>query len=139
LILLDTNVISETMRRVPDPHVVEWLDAQAAEALYFSTVSLAEALFGIASLPDGRHKAELGLVFDARLAVLFADRLLSFDVAAARSYAAIMSRARGSGRPLAVADGQIAAIAMAHGFTVASRDIAPFQAAGVTVIDPWAA
>jgi hypothetical protein len=139
LILLDTNVVSETMRRIPDPRVVEWLDAQAAETLYLSTVSLGEALFGIASLPDGRRKSELGLAFDARLAVLFADRLLPFDVAAARSYAAIMSRARASGRLLAVADGQIAAIAMVHGFAVASRDIAPFQAAGVAVIDPWTA
>jgi predicted nucleic acid-binding protein len=139
LILLDTNVVSETMRRNPDPRVVDWLDARVAETLYLSTVSLAELLFGIASLPDGRRKTELGLVFDARLTVLFADRVLPFDVAAARSYAAIMSGARALGRPLDVAEGQIAAIAMVHGFAVASRDVVPFEAAGVTVIDPWTA
>jgi predicted nucleic acid-binding protein len=136
---LDTNVVSETMRRNPDPRVVEWLDARVVETLYLSTVSLAELLFGIASLPDGRRRTEMGLVFDARLTVLFADRVLPFDVAAARSYAAIMSGARALGRPLAVADGQIAATAMVHGFAVASRDVVPFQAAGVTVIDPWTA
>jgi predicted nucleic acid-binding protein len=138
LILLDTNVVSETMRRVPDPRVVAWLDAQAAETLYLSTVSLAELLLGIALLPDGRRKTELGLMFEARTSALFGDRVLPFDAPAARSYALIASRARTAGRPLSAADAQIAAVAAVHGYSVATRDFSPFAIAGVPIINPWA-
>jgi hypothetical protein len=139
VILLDTNIVSEAMRRVPEPRVVAWLNAQAAETLHLSTISLAELLLGIALLPDGRRKVELGLSLSTQAAALFGERLLSFDEAASRSYAAIMSRARAGGRILGTADGQIAAIAAAHGLAIATRDMAPFEAAGLAIINPWTA
>jgi predicted nucleic acid-binding protein len=122
---------------MPEPRVVDWLDSQAAETLYLSTVSLAELLFGIASLPRGRRKDGLERAFTETTAFLFADRLLPFDVAAARTYADVMSRARSAGRAIGVADGQIAAIAATRDLVIATRDATPFKAAGVQVIDPW--
>ncbi len=138
MILVDTNVVSETMRTAPEPKVVDWLDSQAAETLYLSTVSLAELLYGIAVLPDGRRKVALGLGLMEKATLLFGERVLPFDVAAARTYATVVSRARQAGRPIGVADGQIAAIAAAHRLAIATRDRAPFEAAGIEVIDPWA-
>lgn len=138
MILLDTNVVSETMRDAPEPKVIDWLDAQAAETLFFSTVSLAELLFGIAVLPEGRRKVKLALALAEQAALLFGERVLPFDVAAAKAYATITSKARQAGRAIGVADGQIAAIAAAHGLAVATRDTAPFEAAGIRLLDPWA-
>lgn len=92
MILVDTDVVSETMRRSPDPAVIAWLDAQAAETMYLSAVSMAELLSGIAVLPEGRRKADLGLSLGARAAALFGGRVLLFDLAAAETYAAIVAR-----------------------------------------------
>jgi predicted nucleic acid-binding protein len=136
MIVLDTNVVSEAMRAEPNPAVLAWLDEQAAETLYLSSVTLAELLFGIRALPAGRRKDALAQTLDGLLG-LFEDRVLSFDTDAARHYAelAVMARAAGKGFP--TPDGYIAAIATARGFTVATRDVAPFQAAGLNVINPW--
>ncbi len=137
MILIDTNVVSETMRADPQPTVVKWLNAQAAKTLYFAALSLAELLYGIALLPDGRRKVELGLVLSKQVEIFFGERVLFFDVAAAEAYADVMSRARRTGRPIGIADGQIAAIALTHHLAVATRDTFPFEAAGLDVINPW--
>ncbi len=137
MILLDTNVISEAMRPQPDRNVLAWLDAQAAESLYLSTVSLAELLLGIESLPAGKRRKALAAALDEQIIALFGERILTFDLRAAEAYAGIVTRARRQGRPMAVADAQIAAIAASRRFSVATRDEAPFQAAGVPVINPW--
>jgi predicted nucleic acid-binding protein len=137
MILVDTNVVSEMMRQTPDANVVAWLDAQAAETLYLSAVSLAELLLGIAVLPDSRRKVELGLSLGRQAAALFGARVLAFDEAAATAFAAAVSRARAAGRSIGMADGQIAATAAAHRLMVATRDTTPFEAAGLTVINPW--
>ncbi len=136
MILLDTNVVSETMRSAPDARVVAWLDAQAAETVYLSAVSLAELRLGVAILPDGRRKTELGLRLDAAVD-LFGPRILPFDKAAAEVFAGVVSRARTSGLAIGQADGQIAATAITHGLIVATRDRGPFETAGVGLIDPW--
>lgn len=138
MILVDTNVVSETMRSAPEPNVIAWLDAQAVETLYLSTVSLAELLFGVAVLPEGRRKVALGLSLVEKAALLFAERILPFDVDAAKAYATVVSRARRAGREIGVADGQIAAVAAVHRLAVATRDTGPFEAAGIAIIDPWA-
>ncbi len=139
MILVDTNIVSETMRPRPAAQVIDWLDAQVFETLYLATVSLAELLYGIAVLPEGRRKVTLGTGLAEQAARLFGDRVLSFDKAAAQTYALVVSRARRAGQAIEVADGQIAAIAMVHGLAIATRDTAPFQAAGLRVIDPWTA
>lgn len=136
MILLDTNVISETMRPQPNPKVLAWLDAQAAETLYLSSVTIAELLFGLAALPNGKRKQNLQKLLD-KLVGLFSGRVLDFDVAAAQHYANLAIVARSNGRGFPTPDGYIAAIAAAHNFIIASRDTAPYLAAQVTVINPW--
>jgi predicted nucleic acid-binding protein len=138
MIVLDTNVVSEAMKAEPNAAVRAWLDAQAAETLYLSSVTLAELLFGIGTLPSGRRKEALTQTLDGLLA-LFGDRVLPFDTDAARNYAELAVTARASGKGLPTPDGYIAAIANARGFSVATRDVAPFQTVGLNVINPWAA
>jgi predicted nucleic acid-binding protein len=138
LILLDTNVVSEAMRPGPNPAVLAWLDEQAAETLYLTSITLAELLFGIGTVPAGRRKDALAQTLDGLLE-LFGDRVLAFDTDAARRYAEVAVAARAAGKGFSTADGYIAAIAAAHGFSVATRDVDPFRAAGVEVINPWEA
>lgn len=139
MIVLDTNVVSEPMKRSGNPAVQAWLDSQAAETLYLTATSLSELLVGIEILPDSKRKKGLGAAFNELLLLLFESRILPFDQQAAVAYAPLVSRARAGGRLISVANAQIAAIATAHGFTVATRDTAPFIAAGVPVINPWEA
>ena len=88
MIVLDTNVISEAMKPQANPAVRAWLNEQVAETLYLTSVTLAEMLFGIAVLPVGRHRNRLRRAFDGLLE-LFSDRVLPFDIDAARHYAAL--------------------------------------------------
>ncbi len=136
MIVLDTNVVSESMKPDPHPAVRAWLNVQLAETLFLSSVTVAELLFGIACLPAGRRKDSLARSFDG-LAALFQDRVLPFDIQAARHYGKLAVLAKKSGRGFPAPDGYIAAIAASRGFIVASRDTAPFEAARVPVIDPW--
>ena len=138
MILLDTNVVSEAMKPEPAPAVRRWLDAQTAETLYLSSVSIAELMFGIGALPKGRRRDKLAAALEGVLALL-ASRILSFDTDAARRYAELAVRARAAGAGFPTPDGYIAAIAASHGLAVASRDTSAFRAAGLTVIDPWTA
>ena len=137
MIILDTNVISEPMKAQAAPAVVAWLDRQSAETLYLTATNLSEVLTGIELLPAGRRKSGLSEAMQELLERLFGTRFLDFDRGAAVAYAVLVSRAMAKGLAISVADGQIAAIAAVHGFTVATRDTAPFLAAGVPVINPW--
>jgi predicted nucleic acid-binding protein len=136
VILLDTNVLSEVMRIGPDPRVEAWIEAQDAGTLYVSAISCAELWLGAAVLPEGRRKRNLALMIDQVLA-LFQPRILPFDQAAAKAYAGLIAQARLAGRAIAMPDAQIAGIAKVRGFAIATRDRLPFEAAGLTVIDPW--
>ena len=138
MILLDTNVVSEAMKPAPAPATRAWLDRQAAETLYLSSVTIAELLFGIGVLAKGRRKDKLTAALNGVLE-LFADRILPFDTSAARRYAELAVKARAAGKGFPTPDGYIAAIAAARGLAVASRDTSAFTAAGLTVIDPWTA
>ena len=137
MILLDTNVISEPLKPGGDKAVMDWLDAQAMETLYLSTISLAELRFGIAAMPDGKRKNMLQLKLEESILPLFAGRILPFDDAASQVYARISSSALMRGLAIAATDGFIAAIAATHTFAVATRDTTPFEAAGLQVINPW--
>jgi toxin FitB len=137
MIVLDTNVVSEPMKPDGSKSVLDWLDRQATQTLYLTTPSLAELLVGIQVLPAGRRKAGLAAALTQLMAVLFDARILPFDRDAAEMYATLVGRARKAGCAMSVAEAQIGAIAVAHGFTVATRDTVPFTAAGVPVINPW--
>ena len=138
MIVLDTNVVSEAMKPEPHPAVRAWLNDQASETLYLSSVTVAELLFGIGALPAGKRKDMLAQTLDG-LMMLFRDRVLPFDIDAARRYAELAVTAKVAGRGFPTPDGYVAAIAASRGFIVASRDTAPYEAASVTVINPWEA
>jgi hypothetical protein len=138
MIVLDINVVSEAMKPEPHPAVRAWLNKQAAETLYLSSVTLAELLSGIGVLPTGMRKQMLTQALDALMG-LFRDRVLPFDADAARHYADMAVTARADGRGFPTPGGYIAAIAASRGFIVAARDTAPYEATSVTVINPWEA
>jgi len=136
MIVLDTNVVSDAMKPDPNKAVRQWLDAQLIETLYLPSVTLAELLFGIATLPIGKRKNMLALALDGLLR-LFNDRILPFDTDAARRFAELAALAKVGGRGFPTPDGYVAAIAASQGFLVASRDTAPFKAMGLSVINAW--
>ena len=137
MILLDTNVISEPLRREPEPGVIEWIDAQALETLYLSAITVAELRSGIALLPAGKRRTGLLENLERRVLPLFAGRVLPFDLPCTQTYAELIAKAQKAGLAIVAADGFIAATAAANGLAVATRDTSPFEAAGVTVINPW--
>lgn len=137
MIVLDTNVISEPLRKEPLTAVVEWLDAQPIETLYLTTVSLAEIRYGIEALPDGRRRTRLRELFEAQFMSAFAGRILSFDEPASAAYGELRAKARAAGRAIGDFDALIAAIAVSRDFLVATRDTSPFEAASVGVINPF--
>lgn len=137
MILVDTNVISEPLRKTPDPRVVAWIDAQPVETLYLSAITIAELRFGIAALPSGKRRDQLHANVEARVLPLFAGRVLVFDLPASQAYAELMAGARAAGFGIGAADGYIAATAASNAMSVATRDTSPFEALGVPVINPW--
>lgn len=137
MIVLDTNVVSETMRPVPEPGVIDRLNCQEIATLHLTAISLAELRYGIACLEPGRRRDDLEARLHRMLAQVFPGRVLGFTEHAAGEYAARTAEARRRGLSVGFADGAIAAVAAA-GFTVASRDVAPFEALGINVVDPWA-
>ncbi len=137
MILLDTNVISEPLRHAPEARVIKWIDAQSLETLYLSAITVAELRFGVANLPVGKRRDELQTSLENQVLPLFAGRVCPFDMACTTVYAELMAKAKSAGVAIAAADGYIASIAATHRFTVATRDVSPFQAAGVNVINPW--
>jgi hypothetical protein len=139
MILLDTNVISETQRQEPNARVLDWIDAQALETLYLSAITVAELRAGIALMPAGKRRASLHENLEKRLLPMFANRVLSFDMACTKAYAELLAKSRAAGLGVETADAFIAAVALANGFIVATRDANPFEAAGLDVINPWEA
>lgn len=137
MIVLDTNVVAELMRSAPDATVIRWVDAQADSTLFLTTFTLAEIRYGIAALPDGRRRTGLSVAFEDRIRPIFEDRILDFDEAASRAYAKIRTRMRAVGHAIGDLDALIAAVVIAHGARLATRDVRPFAAPGITVVDPW--
>lgn len=137
MIVLDTNVISETMRVSPDANVMTWLNEQHLASLWLSTISVAELRFGAARLPDSKRRNALVERINVAITTIFTDRIAPFDSAAASAFADHAAVAEARGERVEFADGAIAAIALAKGFAVATRDTAPFKAMGVEIINPW--
>jgi predicted nucleic acid-binding protein len=136
MIILDTNVVSEPSKLRANLNVLAWFDRQEPPTLFLTAISLAELKAGVAFLPQGKRKENLQHILDGALRK-FVTPILAFDREAAMAYAVVVAHSRARRYTLPVADGQIAAIAKVHGFAVATRDVAPFVAAGVDVINPW--
>ena len=137
MFIVDTNVISETMRAEPHVSVVTWLDSRPARDLFVTAITEAEIRSGVAMLPEGRRRRGLAEAAERVFGKMFAGRILPFDSAAARAYAEIIAARRLAGRPISQADGQIAAIARDRGMAVATRNVPDFVEMGVDVVDPW--
>jgi toxin FitB len=137
MILLDTNVISEPLRRAPEARVINWIDAQSLETLYLSAITVAELRFGVTNLPAGKRRDELQSSLENQILPLFSGRVFPFDMNCTAAYAELMAKAKSTGLAIAAADGYIAAIAATNRFSVATRDVSPFKAAGLNVINPW--
>lgn len=137
MILLDTNVLSELMRAKPAPQVLEWVDAQPAGDLVITSITVAEILYGIARMPDGKRKQGLldaaSVMFDED----FAGNILPFDADAAVHYAEIAAETEAKGQVVDMADTQIAAIGRLHDAVIATRNIRHFETLGVALVDPW--
>ena len=137
MILLDTNVVSEPLRPRPAQQVIAWLDAQPAEILYLSSITVAELRAGVALLPNGKRRRLLHENLEDFILPMFTGRILPFDFSCTKAFAEIIARARQAGQAISATDSYIAAIAATSRFAVATRDISPFEAAQVSVVNPW--
>ena len=137
MIVLDTNVVSEALQSAPAPAVARFLKSYRSEDLFTTSITEAEMRTGAALLPTGRRRRLLESELD-RTFNDFGERLLAFGSAASRQYAAVQAARARAGRPIQPLDAQIAAIARAKAFSVATRNVRDFENCGVKVIDPWA-
>ena len=137
MILLDTNVISELMRPMPDRQVVAWFEKHMNVPLYLSSITEAELWAGFHQLPEGKRRSSIGDAITQTLVEDFFGRILFFDSRAARAYGEISGTRKTLGLATDTADIQIAAIAKVNKFKVATRDASGFAGSGVEVISPW--
>lgn len=138
MIIIDTNVISELLRPIPEPVVEAWLGEQDGLSIYLTAISEAELRYGVAILPSGKRRDGLSVAIDRIMRDDMSGRILPFDSAAARLYAEIAASRRSTGKPISQADCQIAAIARAHTALVATRNTPDFEGCGIGLINPWA-
>lgn len=139
MIVLDTNVLSEILRPVPEPRVVEWLERQARTSLFTTTVTRGELFYGVRLLPDGQRRRGLLEALQAIFDEDFAGQVLNFDSEAADHFASIAAARRMLGRPISQFDAMIAATAGSRGAALATRNVRDFTECGVELIDPWSA
>lgn len=131
--LVDANVLSEPTKPQPDPRVIEWLGTHERE-LFVDAIILGELCLGIQALPAGRKRASLEEWFEALVETI---ECLPWDVAISRRWAGLVVELKRTGQPLPLLDGMIAATALTHGLTVATRNTRGFKKAGVKVVDPF--
>lgn len=137
MILLDTNVVSEVMKMAPSSAVLEWLNNQDSRTLYVSTVTIGEIEYGLRILAVGKRRLQLKERFEQFISKAFAERVLAFDEAAARTYGDVMGIRKELGRPMSVPDGQIAAVARSSGLAIATRNVRDFEDCGVDLVNPF--
>ncbi len=138
MILLDTNVLSELMRRGPDERVIAWLDAQPPESVWTTSISVFEARLGLERLAAGKRRRALEEAFSAMIAEDFENRVAVFDRPAAEAAARIAAERFRAGRPVDFRDVQIAGITAARKATLATRNLRHFDGIDLKLVDPWA-
>jgi toxin FitB len=137
VIVLDTNVLSALMREVPDRPVVEWLDRQAAESIWITSITVFEARLGLALLPKGKRRQTLESAFNSLMAEDLEGRVLDFDQSAAEAAAQLAAERQRNGQTIDIRDTQIAGIVIARRAELATRNVRHFSDVGVDVINPW--
>jgi predicted nucleic acid-binding protein len=139
MIVLDTNIVSETMRRTPNAAVIDWLDRQPRSELYLCAPVLAELCYGIARLEESQRKLGLLRAYRQIIADAFEGRVLPFDTQAAEVYGELVAKLESSGKAIDVIDAMIAAIAQSNAATLATRNTAHFADTGLALVDPFGA
>ena len=139
MIILDTNVISELTRPVPDSGVIAWLDSLPPEEAAITAITAAELRYGVRRMPDGRRKTELSEAVSALINTDFRGRVEAFDVLAADQYADVVTARERAGKPIGISDAQIASICRVLNAALATRNTSGFTGAGVNLINPWKA
>lgn len=137
MIVLDTNVLSELLRPVPEPKVLAWLETQTMDALFTTAISRSEMLYGIHILPVGRRRESLLYEVEAIFSTDMAGRVLPYDEAAADAHAEIAAQRRAQGRPSSQSDLMIAGIVRSRGAMLATRNVRDFEDCGITLANPW--
>jgi predicted nucleic acid-binding protein len=137
VIILDTNVLSALMHKVPDAAVVGWLDRQPSDSIWITSITLFEARLGLALLPDGKRRRSLASAFARLLEEDLENRVLDFDTGAANEAAELAAQRQRTGRLIDMRDTQIAGIALARHAALATRNTRHFADLNINVIDPW--
>jgi predicted nucleic acid-binding protein len=137
VIIIDTNVVSESMKASPAPRVTKWLASQVSSRVFTTSVTQAEIFFGLEIMSPGRKRDALYNAASAMFRDQFADRVLPFDGDASQIFASIAAARRRAGQPIGQFDCQIAAIARSRGAAIATRNVSDFKDCGVELIDPW--
>lgn len=135
--LLDTNVISELIARVPNQRVVDWIDSLDPEAVYLSVITIGELCKGVEKLAPSRQKDQLIHWIRGDLLLRFADRIVPITTDVMLVWGELTARLDREGKPMPAIDSLIAASVLAGKFTLVTRNDADFLAAGVPVINPW--
>lgn len=135
MIVLDTNVVSELAKPTPDPTVIAWIDTQSELAI--AATALAELRFGVARLPDGKRRTALSEAIDRFVADDLQGLVLAFDSACADAYGLIVAARERAGRPIGLADAQIAATCSVHNAVLATRNTKDFQGTAIALLNPW--
>lgn len=135
--LLDTALLSELVKRQPDPGVTAWIDRCDEGSLFVSVLTLGELRKGVSKLQDSERKAALQSWIMHDLTERFAGRILAVDAAVAMTWGAAQGEAERRGARLPVVDGLIAATALVHGLTVVTRNVGDMERCGAPVINPW--
>ncbi len=137
MIVLDTNVVSELVRPSPNRSVVEWVDEHDSSELVITALTAAELRAGVALLPEGRRRVELGMRIESLLVETFAGYVLAFDVGSSAYYAEVLAVRTRGGRPITTFDTQIAAVCRQYDSVLATRNTTDFTDAGIQLVNPW--
>jgi len=131
--LVDANVLSEPTKPAPTQSVVEWLRLNERE-IAVDPIVLGEVRFGVLLLPKGKRRTRLEQWFDAGIQRI---HCLPWEAETGLRWAALLANLRTSGKAMPIKDSMIAATALVHGLTVATRNSADFKKAGVSVVNPF--
>jgi toxin FitB len=137
MIVLDTNVLSELLRPVPDARVTAWLANQPSASVFTTAVTQGEILYGIRLLPEGQRRRKLWAAAVEIFGEDFAGRVLNYDGDAAEAFADISASRRAAGRPISQFDAVIAAVSRSYGANLATRNAKDFEGCGIEVVNPW--
>jgi toxin FitB len=135
--LLDTTVVSEWMKPMPNPGVIRWLSEVDEDRVYISVMTMAELRYGTERLPPGVRKSRLETWLHEELPLRFEGRLLIIETAIADTWGRVMSRCSALGRPIGVMDAFFAATAEVHSLTLVTRNVSDFTSSGISLFNPW--